>query len=314
MKQSIVLVLFVCLVAIACLLAAFKEQKQQEQPLAAAGPAATTKPVFQPPPLPDSMKFAGESVPLYRRDIREQLDREVLYNYYQPNNILYIIKLTNRYFPLIEQRLKANGVPADMKYLCVAESNLQQLISKAGAVGFWQFMSDTAPGYGLEVNAYVDERYHVERSTDAACAYLKRAYDMFGSWTAAAASYNCGMAGYHNQAQFQRKMNYYDLNLPEETNRYIFRILTFKYFLSQAAALGFVVPEGEGYPVLPIRRMEIQDGISNLADFALQQGITYKTLRQYNPWIRGRSLPARKGKTYVIHLPADADATTAAPR
>lgn len=109
-------------------------------------------------------------------------------------------------------------------------------------------------------------------------------------------------------------MNYYDLNLPEETNRYIFRILTFKYFLSQAAALGFVVPEGEGYPVLPIRRMEIQDGISNLADFALQQGITYKTLRQYNPWIRGRSLPARKGKTYVIHLPAGANATSAASR
>ena len=234
MKKTIVMLLFVCLVMVGFILAAFERNGKQRQ--AGTSVAVSERPLFQPPPLPDSMHFAGEAVPLHRRDIREQLDREVLYNYYLPNNILYIIKLTRRYFPMIEERLRANGVPVDMKYLCVAESNLQNLISKAGAVGFWQFMSGTAPGYGLEVNTYVDERYHVEKATDAACTYLKRAYEMFGSWTAAAASYNCGLAGYRSQALFQQKMNYYDLNLPEETNRYVFRILTFKYFITQAQA------------------------------------------------------------------------------
>lgn len=284
-----------------CLLAGFNWKKQES---ATAGGTPVPLRTVQPPPLPDSMNFAGERVPLQRRDVREQLDREVLYNYYTPSQILYILKQIPRYFPLIEERLRANGVPDDMKYLCIAESALQQAISKAGAVGFWQFMAGTAPAYGLEVNAYVDERYHIEKSTDAACSYLKRAYAQFGSWTAAAASYNCGTAGYQSQAGFQRKMNYYDLNLPEETNRYIFRILTFKYFVTRAADLGFLVPQAETYPALAVKQVPVDHGIANLADYALQQGITYRTLRQYNPWLRGRSLPAKKGKTYILHLPA----------
>jgi membrane-bound lytic murein transglycosylase D len=267
--------------------------------------ATTGKPLsYQPPPLPDSLHFAGEQVPLHRQDIREQLDREVLYNYYLPNNILYIIKLTGRYFPLIEERLRAHGVPDDMKYLCVAESNLQQLVSRVGAAGFWQFMPGTAPAYGLEVNDLVDERYHIEKSTDAACAYLKRAYQQFGSWTAAAASYNCGMGAYRDHSRFQRSDNYYDLMLPEETNRYLFRILTFKYFITRAPQLGFMVSPEETYPVLKVKRVPVADHISSLADFAIKQGISYKTLKQYNPWLRGRSLPVKKNKTYIVYLPA----------
>lgn len=298
-KLSLVVALGLSVVLIALLAFNWKEEDKP----AVMTPATATPVQYQPPPLPDSLTFAGEPVPLHRQDIREQLDREVLYNYYLPNNILYIIKLTSRYFPLIEERLRANGIPDDMKYLCVAESNLQQLISKAGAVGFWQFMPGTAPSYGLEVNAFVDERYHIEKSTDAACSYLKAAYKKFGSWTAAAASYNCGQGGYDSQARFQRSRNYYDLMLPEETNRYIFRILTFKYFITQAGRLGFIVPPAEAYPVLQVKRLSITEGIPNLTDFALRQGISYKTLKRYNPWLRGRSLPARKGKTYIIHLP-----------
>ncbi len=133
------------------------------------------------PALPAAMSFAGEEVPLQREEIREQLDREFIINCYNPGNILYILKLSKRYFPIIEDRLKANGVPDDFKYLCVAESSLQNAISKAGAVGFWQFMSSTSPGYNLEVNKEVDERYNIIKSTDGACKYLKLAYSKFGN-------------------------------------------------------------------------------------------------------------------------------------
>lgn len=259
---------------------------------------------YSSPALPDSMDFCGEKVPLNRRDIREQFDREVLYNYYQPGNILYIIKLSHRYFPMIEAKLKARGIPEDMKFLCVAESNLQNLISKVGATGFWQFMRETAPAYGLEVNANVDERYNVEKSTEAACKYLEAAYKKFGSWTAAAASYNCGQGGFNGHSDFQQTRHYYDLMLPEETNRYIFRILTFKYFMTQADELGFSVPEKDGYEELPTRKVIVTQTVSNLTNFAKANGVTYKTLRQYNPWIRGKSLPVRAGKQYEILLPA----------
>lgn len=195
---------------------------------------------WQPPALPETMSFAGEPVPLDRWDVQERLDRELLFNYYSPANVLFLKKLSNRYFPAISERLQANGVPDDFKYLCVAESNLLSgATSRSGAKGFWQFMDVTAPGYGLTSNEQVDERSDVIKSTDAACKYLKAAYQKFGSWTAAAASYNCGMGGYNGQATFQQTTNYYDLLLPEETNRYIFRILTFKHLLENSEKLGF---------------------------------------------------------------------------
>lgn len=301
MQRSVTYFLGASMLAMLFLLAGF--DGKMNDPVKANKAAAGIRTV-QPPPLPDSMHFAGESVPLDRRDVREAFDREVLYNYYAPSHILYIMKLTTRYFPMIEERLKANGVPEDMKYLCIAESSLQQLVSKAGAAGFWQFMPGTAPGYGLEVNAQVDERYHIEKSTDAACAYLKRAYNQFGSWTAAAASYNCGMGGYQSNASFQGSKHYYDLMLPDETNKYIFRILTFKYFINHADDLGFILRPEEVYAALQVKRVPVENGITNLAAFAQQQGVTYRTLKHYNPWLRGRSLPAKKGKTYILHLPA----------
>lgn len=255
------------------------------------------------PPLPKTMTFAGEGVPLDRWEIRDQFDRELVLNYYATGSILYVVKLSQRWFPLIEERLKANGIPDDFKYLCVAESNLQNLISRVGATGFWQFMPGTAPSYGLEVNSEVDERYHVLKSTDAACKYLKQAYDKLGSWTAAAASYNCGQGGYNGQATFQRSANYYDLMLPEETNRYIFRILTFKYLLEDAGKMGFVVDENESYAPLKLSSIPVTKSIPNLVSFALEQGFNYKVLKICNPWLRGRSLTVKAGKQYVIMLP-----------
>lgn len=259
---------------------------------------------YSSPPMPDQLSFAGEKVPLERWDVKERLDREVLFNYYNQANVLFLLKLANRYFPLIEQRLRANGVPEDFKYLCVAESNLLGgAVSRVGATGFWQFMNGTAPGYGLEVNSQVDHRYDIIRSTDAASKYLKDAYRRFGSWTAAAASYNCGMGGYNGQATFQGTKHYYDLLLPEETNRYIFRILAFKHLMENAEELGFILKEEDAYPAIPYREVVVTSSISNLADFARANGTTYKMLKQMNPWLRGRSLTVKSGKSYVIQLP-----------
>jgi hypothetical protein len=264
----------------------------------------TANPEWRVPVLPQQLAFAGETVPLDRWEVKERLERELLVNTYSPANILYLLKLSGRYFPTISDRLKANGVPDDFKYLCIAESNLQGgAVSKAGAVGFWQFMNGTAPGFGLETNSMVDERMDIAKSTDAACRYLKQAYAKFGTWTGAAASYNCGQGGYNGQVTFQRSTNYYDLQLPEETNRYIFRILAFKHILENADALGFKVSEGERYSDVPYRTITVTSSIANLADFAIQNGTTYKMLRLMNPWLRGRALTVTGGKSYVIKLP-----------
>lgn len=259
---------------------------------------------WRAPQLPQQLSFAGEEVPLDRWDVKERLDKELLINAYSQANILYLLKLSNRYFPVISERLKANGVPDDFKYLCIAESNLQSgAVSRSGAVGFWQFMNYTAPGYGLETNALVDERMDVTKSTDAACKYLKQAYEKFGNWTAAAASYNCGQGGYNSQASFQRTTNYYDLQLPEETNRYVYRILAFKHILEHPDLFDFKMSDAEKYTGIPFRTVTVSSSISNLADWAIENGTTYKMLRLMNPWIRGKSLPVSGGKSYDIKLP-----------
>jgi membrane-bound lytic murein transglycosylase D len=264
------------------------------------------EPVHQwtPPALPDEINFAGEAVPLNRWDVKERLDREVLFNYYNQANVLFLLKLSNRYFPAISERLKANGVPDDFKYLCVAESNLMSTaLSSSNAVSFWQFLNVTAPGFGLKVNSEVDERYNVEKATDAACKYLKQGYEKFGSWTAAAASYNCGQAGYSNRAIQQRTKNYYDLLLPEETNRYIFRILAFKHLLQNAEELGFNLSDEDKYEQVPFRTIAVDSSIKDLTQFAINNGTSYKMIRLMNPWIRGKSLTVSNGNFYQVKLP-----------
>jgi membrane-bound lytic murein transglycosylase D len=255
------------------------------------------------PEAPKSITFAGERVPLERWDVKEQMERELLYNYYAQYSTLYILRLTTRYFPVIEPILKANGIPDDFKYLCVAESALRNQTSSAGAVGFWQFMRDTGPRYGLEINDEVDERYHVEKSTLAACRYLREAYNKFGSWTAAAASYNCGMGGYSKFSTQQQRGEYYDLLLPEETMRYVFRILAFKHLLGQANSVGFIMQSIDAYKPIPTRTVTVDSSINDLAQYSLNNGTTYRMLKILNPWLRDRTLTVKPGKTYTIQLP-----------
>jgi len=255
------------------------------------------------PELPKAMSFASEAVPLDRWEVRERLDRDVLVNYYTHGSLLYILKLSTRYFPLIEQRLAANGIPDDFKYLCVAESSLQHLTSSAGAQSFWQFLGATATQYGLQVDSEVDERYNVEKATDAACKYFLAAYAKFGSWTAAAASYNCGMGGYNSQATFQQSTNYYDLLLPEETNRYIFRILALKHLISNATKYGYIIQGQDAYKPLKSRGVTVSATIPDLAAYARENGTSYKMVKILNPWLRNRSLTVKGGKTYEIQMP-----------
>lgn len=257
------------------------------------------------PKVPQKVSFAGENVPLERFEVYERLDRELLVNSFYHTSTSYILKLMPRYFPTIERILKEEGVPEDFKFLCVAESSLQNLRSPAGAEGFWQFLSATAKGYGLEVNAFIDERYHLEKATRAACKYLKEAKSKFGTWTAAAASYNCGMGGYNGYASYQGSSNYYDLLLPEETNRYIFRIIALKLVLSNPKAYGFNLDSSDTYQPYKTRTVAVNTPITNLSSWAQSQGTSYKMVRLLNPWIRGKEIPNKSGKTYYIEIPAN---------
>lgn len=280
---------------------AFKNKELKEE-VAKRENEADTK--YFAPQHPESLSFAGEAVPLDRWDVKERFDRELLFNYYNQANILFLMKLANRYFPDIEARLKDAGVPDDFKYVCVAESNLLAgARSGVGATGFWQFMPGTAPGYGLQAGKQVDDRYDIIKSTDAATKYLKQAYAKFGNWTAAAASYNCGQGGYNAQVTYQGTANYYDLLLPEETNRYIFRILAFKHIMENAKSLGFELKEEDKYEKVPHRTVTVNTSIPNLAAWARSNGTTFKMVRQMNPWLRDRSLTVTGGKTYEIKLP-----------
>ncbi|MCC9167299.1 lytic transglycosylase domain-containing protein [Pontibacter harenae] len=259
--------------------------------------------IYQSPTLPDSLSFAGEPVPLHVPDVAERLDRELLSNSYFHSNTLLALKRMQRYMPEIKRLLQENDIPEDFVYLALAESLFGQVTSPAGAAGFWQLMSDTARGYGMVVNEEVDERFHVEKATLAACRYLKTAKKRFGSWTNAAASYNRGMAGLDRALEKQGVSSYYDLYLNDETSRYMFRIMALKEILGNPQKYGFNHLEEHGYKVLPTRQVIVTSTIPDLPAYAQEQGTNYKTLRLYNPWIKDYKLTVGQGKEYVLHLP-----------
>ena len=252
---------------------------------------------------PTQMNFAQEEVPTFMADVEERLDREMVTNINYHTNTTLVIKRANKVFPVIEPILAKNGIPDDFKYLAVIESSLVNAVSPAGARGVWQFMPTTAKEKGMEVNDYVDERYDLEKSTEAACAYLKEAYAKFGSWTLAAASYNGGMAGVQRQLESQKVSSYYDVLLTEETARYVYRILALKEIMKNPQKYGFEIPAHALYSEIPVKKIEIDSSVTDLADFALSQGINYKILKIHNPWLRDKSLPNKSKKKYQIAIP-----------
>jgi membrane-bound lytic murein transglycosylase D len=259
-----------------------------------------------PVELPKSAAFAGEPVPLSNFDTRESLDRELLVNSnFHSQTILYL-KKAPRYFSILEPILKENGVPDDFKYLALAESGFyDRVVSPSGAVGIWQFMKSAALENGLEVTAEVDERYHIEKATRAACNYLNEAYRKYGNWTMTAASYNSGISGITRQTDSQDSNNYYDLLLNEETARYLFRIISLKLIMENPEKYGFKVTDEEKYPIIKTRDIELKGAVNNFTDYARSQGINYKILKYFNPWLRQPYLKNPANKTYTLKIPEE---------
>ncbi|WP_010518949.1 lytic transglycosylase domain-containing protein [Croceivirga radicis] len=253
--------------------------------------------------IPDDLNFAGEAAPLLDPEVMERVDREFLVNTYWQSNAVLLMKRAKKYFPIIEPILAKNGVPDDFKYLAVAESGLQNVVSPAGATGFWQIMRATGREYGLEVNDNVDERYHVEKSTQVACDYLKKWKDRFGSWTLTAAAYNAGPGAIQKYLKMQQVDNYYDLLLGQETGRYVFRIMAIKEILSSPEKYGFQLEKEDYYTQVPTFKVEVDTAVTNWADFAGLYEINYKILKRHNPWLRESHLNNSSRKKYIIEIP-----------
>ena len=233
----------------------------------------------------------------------ERLERELYVNAYWEANLILLFKRSKKYLPEIERLLKEQGVPDDFKYLAIAESGLLNATSAAGAKGYWQILDGTGKEYGLEITESVDERYHLEKSTLAATAYLKKAHQRFGDWTAVAASYNMGQAGFSKRQEEQFHRNYYDLYLNEETSRYLFRILAFKLLFENPVAFGYHLQEKDFYTQPQFTQIEVNQDLPDLAQWAKEQGSSYKYLKQYNPWLRDQGLKVKNGKSYTLRLP-----------
>lgn len=257
------------------------------------------------PKIPDTLYLFGERIPLENFEVYERVDREVLINAYWHSATILAIKRAARWFPVIEPILKENNIPDDFKYLAVAESNLDNVVSPAGATGYWQFIKSAAAKYGLFVNDEVDERYDVEKSTVAACKYLYTAYQQFGNWTMAASSYNAGTNGIEKWSGIQKAANYWNLVLNTETSRYVARIIALKLIMENPSYYRYDLREEDLYKPLKYREVEINTSINNFADYAVSLGINYKTLKLYNPWLRDTSLKNKEKRTYKIKVPEE---------
>lgn len=255
--------------------------------------------------LPDTASFAGEIVPVNIFYVREQLDRELTVNTYWHSSTLLSLKRAARWFPVISQILAEKGIPDDFKYLALAESGLLNVVSPSGAAGYWQFLDKTGKEFGLTVNKEIDERYHVVKATQAACAYLNKSYLKYRNWTLVAASYNAGPGRIDESMEKQLSKDYYSLLLPEETNRYVFRILALKYIYEEPVKYGFKLEKGDLYESVKVKEIHITSTIANLPSFAREHNTSYRMLKELNPWLRSDKLPVRNGESFEISLPAE---------
>lgn len=254
--------------------------------------------------IPKSVNLAGEAMPIERIDVYEALSRELITNTYLHSHTIQLIKKAPRFFKIIEPILKEEGVPDDFKYLPVIESQLNpRAVSHANAVGLWQFLKGTAEDFGLVVNSEVDERYNIEKSTRAACAYLKMAYKRFGSWTLAAASYNGGMRRVTLQQESQQETSFYDLLFVDETTRYIYRFVALKQIITNPKAYNFYIDEP--YTIEDTKEVIVDGKVEDFVSFAKSHNISYKTLKYFNPWLRQNCLINKAGRSYKILIPTN---------
>jgi hypothetical protein len=257
------------------------------------------------PECPLKADFSGEIMPLEIFYVKEGLDREIMINTFMHASTILMFKRANRWFPVIEPILRKYKVPDDFKFLSIAESNFYNSVSPSKAEGFWQFLKPTAIKYGLEVNEEVDERYNVEKATEAACRYILEAWEKYGNWTIVAASFNRGQDGMSDIIKEQGTNNFYDLYLNEETSRYIFRIVALKEIYNHPVKYGFYLRSFDFYPVIPTFSVEIDTQIRDLPAFAMKNKVSYKVLREFNPWLKRYSLTNRLRKPYKIIFPKE---------
>lgn len=260
------------------------------------------------PNIPSSVSFAGSEISLDEPSMYERYDRELTSMVFTHGSTLLTLKRANKIFPIVAPILKKNGIPADLIYLACIESSLDPTaISPAKAAGLWQFMPTTGREYGLEVNDNVDERFNIEKATEAACKFLKRAYAKYGNWESVAASYNAGQGRISTELEAQQVESAYRLFLNNETSRYIFRLLAMKAIMENPKEYGFTVEANQLYQPVDYRAVPVDTAVASWPKWAKEQGIDYLTLRLHNPWIRSRSLPAPKdGKTYNVLIPTEA--------
>lgn len=252
--------------------------------------------------LPENFSFAGEEFNFKDAEVAERFDREMMVNTYWQSQTLITLKKIHRWFPVIEPLLKQNNLPDDFKFLAVAESNLSNVVSPSGAAGFWQFMPAAAREFNLTINAEVDERYHLEKATVAACNYLKQSKETFGSWMLAAASYNMGVDGLQKAMTTQKVKNYDELLLNEETARYLFRIAAIKYIFENQQKMGYYLQPYDLYEPYTFETITVDSSITDLAQFAINRGINYKTLKLLNPWLRNNTLTNMDKKSYQLKI------------
>lgn len=256
------------------------------------------------PSLPKSVTFAGQKFDLDNSMIAERLDRELTAMAYTHGSTLLTLKRANRYMPVLAPILKKNGIPSDLIYLAAIESNFDPMaLSGSKAAGLWQFMPTTGKEYGLEVNDYVDERYHPVLATEAACRYLRNAYAKYGNWESVAASYNGGMGRISRELAAQNADSAFDLWLTQETMRYPFRLLAMKIMMEHPKEFGYRLRADQLYQPYEYDIVTVDGPVDSWAEWAREHGTTYLQLRMFNPWIRNTSLPNKSGKTYEVFIP-----------
>lgn len=270
-------------------------------PAPQAAPEAISWPHFRPP---ENITLCGEAVPLDDPMVREDLDREFTIVVWSRAQTTMWIKRAHRYFPEIERKIRAQWLPLDLKYVVLVESDLRlKARSPAGAQGPWQFIPPTAQRFKLKTNDAVDERLEINLATDAALSYLKILHRLFHNWPLALAAYNCGEGRVKKAMAAQGVNNYYHLSLPEETERYIYRIIAAKIVLEDPGRYGFDLPPDQLYPPLDCDEVnftltrEVQ--VKALADAC---GSYYKAIKRLNPWIKGATLPPG---SYRLKIPKD---------
>lgn len=253
--------------------------------------------------IPANLDFCGEKVPANNYEIKDDLKKEFFGTAYWKTNYATLFKKAQKWFPYIEPILKQEGVPDDFKYLAVIESHLSNVSSSAGAAGFWQLVPGSARNYGLEVNDNVDERYHVEKATRAACKHIKDAYKIFNNWTLSAAAYNLGIGGIIGALKRQGSDNYFDLLLNRETGSFVYRILAYKTLFSSPGHFGIKKKKWSYYPKMSLLTYKVDSTINNLATFAKHIGCEKSLIRAFNPWLLKDRLQNPEKHLYEINVP-----------